>query len=82
MPKGMTIRRPQPLEMLEMHATMIDVPEGADLSEWLTQCANESGYIPLIVLSAVGMLSRAVLNVPNDEALPEILDSDTARSQD
>lgn len=73
MPKGMTIRRPQPLEM---HATMIEVPEGADLLEWLTQCATDSGYLPLIILSGMGILSRAVLRVPNDDALPEILDSD------
>ena len=57
-----------------MHATLVEVPEGEDVIEYLTKTAEEIGYMPLIVLSSVGMLSRAVLNVPNDEALPEILE--------
>lgn len=59
-----------------MHATMIEVPAGTDLLDWLKKSADEVGYLPLVVLSGMGMLSKAVLNVPNDEALPEILDAE------
>lgn len=73
MPKGVVIRKPQPLEM---HATMFDIPEGADVLEAFTEQAEATGYMPLIILSGTGRMSRAVLEVPNDEALTEITEAD------
>ncbi|CAN8063094.1 unnamed protein product [Agarophyton chilense] len=71
MPKGLIIRRPK---SLEMHATLVNIPEGADVLGSLNDAADRAGYVPTIVLSGVGLLSRAVLYVPNDEAIPEAYD--------
>ncbi|KAI0564488.1 hypothetical protein FGB62_25g613 [Gracilaria domingensis] len=67
----MVIRRPV---SLEMHATIVDIPDGADVFESLNDAADKAGYVPTIVLSGIGLLSRAVLYVPNDEAIPEAMD--------
>ncbi|PXF44400.1 hypothetical protein BWQ96_05843 [Gracilariopsis chorda] len=71
MPKGMQNRRPQ---LLEMHATLVNVPEGADVLQFLNSAADDAGYAPSIILSGVGLLSKAVLYVANDEAIPEVPD--------
>lgn len=71
MPREYSWRQPQ---ILEMHATLVEVPEGEDTIECLTKKAEKVRCMPLLIFSDVGMSSRAVLNVPNDEALAEILD--------
>lgn len=57
-----------------MHVTLVNVPEGADVFHSLNRAADEAGYAPAIILSGVGLLSKAVLYVANDDALSEARD--------
>lgn len=71
MPKGMEVRRAL---LTEMHATMVDIPKGADILEHLNKAADDAGYVPFVVLSAIGRLSAATLRIPNEDALDEAED--------
>lgn len=73
MPKGYSIRKPEPLAI---QLKFVDLPDGADLLTSLTAASATFAPKPAIIFSALGALSPAHLRVPRDDTLDALLRED------
>jgi hypothetical protein len=70
MPRGYNVRRPEPMQV---SVTMVEIQGGSDLLESLKDACLD--YMPAIMFSALGETSPALLRVPRDECIDELVNS-------
>jgi hypothetical protein len=70
MPRGYSVRRPEPLQVA---VTLVEIQDGADLLESLNDACGD--YLPSILFSVLGAVRPAHLRVPRDECIDELVNS-------